>query len=109
MIRILIGAAAAATGYMARRRGFRVLLPWRDGIGTLGFHVSDRTYFDFYRSFGRTGIFWCKRDADGNVVCRGWFNLRSGSWKIESGRGVAQGKWSYLRSCKRYVVTTSPG
>ena len=103
MVRILIGAAAAAAGYYARRRGVRVLLPWGDGIGTLGFHFP-RMYFDFYKPARGVGLFWCRRDASGNIVEKGRLNLCSGDWTIESVNGEARGKWSYLRRCRRNEV-----
>ena len=103
MFKILLGATVATTAYLMRRRGMRVLLPWEDGCGTLGFHVSDRTYFDLYRSFGKVGIFWCRRNEDGDIVERGWFS-RSGSWKIESTAGVARGRWTRLRHCRKAIL-----
>ena len=102
MIRILLGAAVAIAGYSARKRGVRILTPWGDGCGTLGFHLSERTYFDIYGSFGKIGVFWCLRDSGGNILEKGWFNLQSGAWKIESVNGVAIGRWGYLRRCRRY-------
>lgn len=103
MFKIIIGATAAMAGFLMRKRGMRILLPWEDGCGTLGFHLSDRTYFDLYRSFGRVGIFWCRRDAEGNIVERGWFS-RSGAWKIESERGVARGRWTRLMHCRKAIA-----
>lgn len=95
MLKILIGAAVAAAAYRARKNGTRVSFD----LGTIGFHVGS-LYVDFHRSFGRVGMFWCVRDADGAVVERGWFS-QNGSWRIESVNGAATGRWGYLRGARR--------
>lgn len=85
--------------------GFRIMVPWRRGIGTLGFKFGSKLYFDLYRS-------WPSFKKEGRGLrmffyvenLKVWADLDSGEFRRLEVYGKLEGKGEVLRTMVVHAV-----